>query len=186
VTLGLVGASSRARSLNCRGGRAPSRRSGQVRTRCSRVGARHADRFDAVVPTASIALTAARPATSVATSRSSDASVASANPDDANDLARSRRIWHPSYQVEGLVQANWVEVRVLFGACKGPAQQGLLRSSGDRPWTSWRSWQRPWQHVGTNRWIAVDRWDHNPGKSVPLGRDLALQRGLSLSSVVST
>jgi hypothetical protein len=37
-------------------------------------------------------------------------------PYDLDAHARFGRIYALRYQVEGLVQANWVEVRVLFGA----------------------------------------------------------------------
>ena len=63
-----------------------------------------------------------RVATSVATSRSSDASIASTRPDDLDAPARSGRIYASTDKVEGLVQANWVEVRVLFGASRKPCK----------------------------------------------------------------
>ena len=62
----------------------------------------------------------------LATSRSSYASVSSARRDDTDDLAR-RRMWQSSYQIEGLVRDNRVEVRVLFGASEGPAKRGFSR-----------------------------------------------------------
>jgi hypothetical protein len=46
------------------------------------------------------------------------------------------------YQVEGPVQANWVEVRVLFGACReGPAWRGFF-VSGPARLDGQVSWQR--------------------------------------------
>jgi hypothetical protein len=70
---------------------------------------------------ASPRLTPAVVATSAATSKSSNPSISSTRPYDLEAPARSGRIYSPPDKVEGLVQANWVEVRVLFGASEGPA-----------------------------------------------------------------
>jgi hypothetical protein len=43
-----------------------------------------------------------------------------------DDLARNGRIGHLTDQVEGLVQANWVEVRVLFGALRRSRLRGVF------------------------------------------------------------
>jgi hypothetical protein len=57
-----------------------------------------------------------------------------------------------NYQVEGLVQANWVEVRVLFGACReGPALRGFFVSEAGRLGEANFAWQRLWQ---TGRFFA--------------------------------
>jgi hypothetical protein len=59
-------------------------------------------------------------ATCAATSTPSDTSESSGIPDASDDLARLGRICEPRYQVEGLVQANWVEVESSSAHRKAP------------------------------------------------------------------
>jgi hypothetical protein len=78
-----------------------------------------------------LVLASRRAATSVATSKSSDASTSSTRPYDLDAAGRSGRTYALPRQVEGLVRDNRVEVRVLFRASReGPASRGLLSFRG--------------------------------------------------------